>query len=113
MAQAVIITFGTFVEGWCPSTTNEFVSELNSIVSAVTEGGLEVRIQFGVMLPGFCPESIEEFIAGMNSITTGYVVSTGQSVHVEFSGDIFFNWGEPATVVDSLAGHYTAYVEGT
>lgn len=112
MSMIVYITFGTLTEGWCPSSPQDLVNELNGIVDAWTGAGQKVKIQFGVFLPGTCGQTLDDFIEALNQVTTGYVMDTSASVHVEFS-NISACWNEPQTVVDALETAYTAYVEGT
>lgn len=112
MSTPVYMTFGTLPADWCPSSPQDFVNELNSIVDAWTGTGQKVKIQFGVFLPGTCGQTFDDLIDAMNQVTTGYVVETSATVRVEFTS-IVACWNQPQTVVDALESAYTAYVEGT
>lgn len=112
MSAPVTVVIGNLPEGWCPSSPQDMVNELNLITTATISGtGQPVRIMYGNFLPGFCNPTPQEFIDELNKVASGFVMDTGETVHVEFSLAGDFCWQVPQTVVDGLRSSVRAWVE--
>lgn len=112
MSASVTVRLGRLPEGWCPSTPQDMVNELNVITTAkVTGTGQFVRIVYGNVLPGFCNPTPQDFIDELNKIVSGFVMETGDQVHVEFLLTSYFCWTVPQTVLDGLRATVRAWVQ--